>query len=80
MRVLVTAEVQYCCELNKEDSQKVIKYAKENNLDYERAVGELYPDINLYENSYETDFSTENIDEVELDDEEDEEEDEEEGE
>lgn len=39
MRVMVTAEVQYCCELNKEDSQKVIEYAKENNCDYERAVG-----------------------------------------
>lgn len=80
MRVMVTAEVQYCCELNKEDSQKVIEYAKENNCDYERAVGELYPDINLYENSYESDFSIENIDGVELDDEELEEEDKEEDE
>lgn len=88
MRVFVTAEVQYCCELSEEDSQKVIEYAKENKCDYERAVWELYcwhNKIDLYENSHESDFSTENIDEVELDeveldDEEDEEEDEEEGE
>ena len=78
MRVMVTAEVQYCCELSEEDSQKVIKYAKEHNCDYETAVTELYWDwhnINLYGTSYdESDFSTKSIDEVELDEEEEEEE------
>ena len=72
MKVMVTAEVQYCCELSEEDSQKVIKYANEHNCDYENAVGELYwgqHSINLYENSCESDFSTESIDEVELNEE-----------
>lgn len=72
MRVFVTAEVQYCCELSKEDSQKVIQYAKEANCEYETAVWELYCGhyaIELYENSHESDFSTESIDEVELDEE-----------
>lgn len=76
MRVMVTAEVQYCCELNEEDSKKVIKYAKENNCDYENAIWELYVwyhNINLYENSHESDFSTEGIDEVELNEEDEEE-------
>lgn len=72
MKVLVTAEVQYFCELNEEDTKKVIQFAKENNCDYETAVGELYwgqHSIDLYESSYESDFSTESIDEVELDEE-----------
>jgi KaiC/GvpD/RAD55 family RecA-like ATPase len=76
MKVMVTAEVQYCCELSEEDSQKVIKYAKEYNCDYENAVEKLYwsfHDIDLYRTSYESDFSTESIDEVELDEEEEEE-------
>ena len=79
MRVFVTAEVQYCCELSEEDSQKVIEYAKENNCDYERAVWELYcwyNRIDLYGNSHESDFSTEDIYDVELDEEEEEEDDE----
>lgn len=76
MRVLVTAEVQYCCELSEEDSQKVIQFAKENDCDYETAVWELYwghHNIDLYGSSHESDFSTESIDEVELDEDEEEE-------
>lgn len=76
MRVLVTAEVQYCCELSEEDSKKVIEYAKETDCDYETAVWNLYyglHSIDLYGNSWESDFSTQDIDEVELDEEEEEE-------
>ena len=72
MRVYVTAEVQYCCELSEEDSQKVIQFAKENDCDYETAIWELYcgwHSIELYRTSHESDFSTESVDEVELDEE-----------
>ena len=70
MKVFLTAEVQYCCELSKEDSQKVIQYTKENECSYETAIWELYCDryaIDLYRIPYEIDFSTKHIDEVELD-------------
>lgn len=58
------ATVTYTCNLNEEDSQKVLDFLDENpDYDMTEAVDKLYSngEINLYENSTESDFSTEEI-------------------
>ena len=64
IKVEVTAEVLYTCELTIEDEEKVKAFAKENDVGLAVAVHELYSvgEIELYENSTESDFSTERID------------------
>lgn len=66
MTVEVTASVLYTCHLSTGDEEKVKAFAKENNIDLEEAVFELYADgeIDLYKDSVESDFSTESIDSV----------------
>lgn len=65
IKVEVKAEVTYTCFLSKEDSEKVKKYAEENDCDLKTAVEELYinaplnESIELYKDSVESDFSTE---------------------
>ncbi len=64
LTVEVTATVQYTCKLSEEDSEKVKEFAKENDVDLEVAVYELYSvnEIDLYHHSTESDFSTESVD------------------
>lgn len=66
LTVETTATVTYACFLTEEDSEKVINYADENELELTEAVAELYSssEINLYYDSTESDFSTESIDMV----------------
>lgn len=65
IKVEVKAEVTYTCFLSKEDSDKVKKYAEENECELIEAVEELYinnpldESIELYKDSVESDFSTE---------------------
>jgi hypothetical protein len=62
--VEVTAMVQYTCKLSEEDSEKVKEFARENDIDLDVAVHELYSvnEIDLYRHSTESDFSTESVD------------------
>lgn len=65
--VEVKAEVTYACWLSDEDSEKVKKFAEENEMELVEAAEYLYFNtdsndknhINLYANSTESDFSTE---------------------
>ena len=54
------AEMIYVCYLNEEDSRKVAKYAKDNDVSIEEATEELNyrGAINLYENCEEVAFTT----------------------
>lgn len=58
--VYAVAEVAYLCYLNEEDSRKVAKYAKDNNVSIEEAIEELdyRGAINLYRNCEEFSFTT----------------------
>lgn len=77
MKVYVTETVSECCYLSEEDSEKVRKYAKENDCSLEDAVQscmdsyvrgneEFY--INLWDDCEIVDSSFDNIDEVDDDD------------
>ena len=69
MEVYVRGTVWYSCTLSDEDTRKVIKYAKENDCEYEEAVSALYYkcEINLYDTFVESDYTTEEIEEVRID-------------
>lgn len=71
MKVVTTAIVTYCCELDDKDQQKIEEVMElEENQDrtIEDIVMELYQDgeIDLYAESVESDFSTEEIQNVEF--------------
>ena len=69
MEVYVRGTVWYSCTLSDEDTRKVIKYAKENDCEYEEAVSALYDkgEINLYDTFVESDFTTEEIEDARID-------------
>ena len=69
MEVYVRGTVWYSCTLSDEDTRKVIKYAKENDCEYEEAVSALYDkgEINLYDTFVESDSTTEEIEDVRID-------------
>lgn len=70
MEACVKGTVYYNCDLNEEDTRKVIDFAKENDMCYEQAVAQLYDngEISLYDCSTESDYATESIEDVELND------------
>ena len=64
------ATVTYTCQLNEEDSQKVLDFLEENpDYDMTEAVSKLYADgeIDLYYDFTESDLSTEEIINAEID-------------
>lgn len=64
MRIEATAQVLYTCILTKEDEDKVLSYAKENNVSLDEAVNDLWEngDIDIYAgNCTESDCNTEEV-------------------
>lgn len=65
---VVEATVTYTCELNEEQTNKVLTYIGDTDLCLKDAIIELYfsGNLDLYNNSTESDFSTEAVTEVKI--------------
>ncbi len=64
MKAEAKALVTYTCELTEEDEAKVREYAKENNVDFDTAIKELWEDdeIDIYAGSQtESDCETQEV-------------------